>query len=613
MKPVNGRVSTVGIFFAATVLLIGYLLSIRWNIYLPVPLFWLAIVLMIGTIVYQCFRFKLSSGYAGVVLAEIAVACVALHLIYQVPYYGLRGFDVYIDMASAQGILPSGFVMGDQEHINTTGAWPMVHILGAELSLITGIELFAVVKWFPAFMGAGLVLLLFLLVRNAFKNEKAALFSTLLFSCLHQYILFGSLFIRETIAVLLMICCLYLYFSARSSPHPAACYALSVMCLAGTTFAHHFTSFMLALFLLVHFFVAHIASIPAVKKRYFPNGIVGQKVGIVFLSLALVLPVAFWASGGIQAPSVTNAAASAPGETTAIVGEDQVTIIAGGEPERQASDGHPSIPGPIAALLKFLRNLFSGYRWGDSYAALIGLNFGDILTLRGRVVFLGFWFFVAMFGAMLLFRLLPSQEGPRLEVYSFTLFLLTCGLAGVVALYGVRMDINPDRLLTFGFLFGIPALVIATLQYRRRWLRASGIAFLAAFMLFNVYWIEQTAWDARAEGLAAATTEQDYALARRFSFSYGTIAGHQNSVMAIYHLHRNMGTRLVAGSRVDLGTIDWVIVHKEFLELEMRSRDEPRTEMIAQLQQLAEDGCPSKNRIYESSALALFRRAGAHS
>lgn len=575
MKSLNSRVSTVGIFFASTVLLIGYLLSIRWNIYLPVPLFWLAIVLVIGTVVYQCFRFKLSSGYAAVVAAEFAVACVALHLIHQIPYYGLYGTDAYGDMASAQGILSSGFVMGAPEHITGYSPWPMIHILGAELSLVTDIDLFAVVKWFPSFMGAALVLLLYLLVRKAFRDEKAALLSALSFVFLQQYMLFGSLFIRETIALVLMICCLHLYFSARASPHPAACYALSVMCLAGTTFAHHFTSFTLALFLLVHFLVARIASLPALKKRYFPDGIVGQKVGVVFLILAIALPVAFWTTGGIQAPA-----------------------------------GHPSIPGPIARLLEFLRNLFSPDRWGSGYADMFGLSFADIQTPRGIVLFFGFWFFIAVFGAILLRGLLPGRTLFPLEKYSYTIFLFACGLVGFLGLYVVPMTIFPDRLLTFGFLFGFPPLVIAVLHYRRRWLRSLGIGFLAAFMLFNVFWIDPTAWDARAEGMPAAPSQQDYALAGRFDFRYGEVAGHPNSVMAIYHVHNNHGWRVHRMDKVSLEAFDWVIVPRRWLELEMKRHDAPRTEIIAQLHRLMEEGSQESNKIYESDAVAAFKRMG---
>ena len=60
---------------------------------------------MLGSVVYQLTQFELSSGYAAVILLEIATICLVFHLIYQIPYYGLRGSDIYQDLASTKDIL----------------------------------------------------------------------------------------------------------------------------------------------------------------------------------------------------------------------------------------------------------------------------------------------------------------------------------------------------------------------------------------------------------------------------------------------------------------------------------------------------------------------------
>ena len=282
MKHLRLKTSTIGIFFAGSVLLLGYLLSIRYHFPLPVILFWIAIGMMLGTIVYQCLRIKLSSGYVRIVLLEIVATSIIFHLIYQIPYYGLRGWDAYIDMASAQGILNSGFILGDPEYINETSYWPIIHLLGTQLSLITNIEIFDIVKWLPSFLSIALVPLLYLLTRSVFKHQRVALLSTLLFVTLQHHILFSSLFVRETIALVLAVCCLYLYFSAEQSAQPRTYRTLSLICLMLVAVAHHLTSFMLLTFLFIHFIVARVSKgafkLPSLRRMYARNSLAGESI-----------------------------------------------------------------------------------------------------------------------------------------------------------------------------------------------------------------------------------------------------------------------------------------------------------------------------------------------
>ena len=115
-----------------------------------------------------------------------------------------------------------------------------------------------------------------------------------------------------------------------------------------------------------------------------------------------------------------------------------------------------------------------------------------------------------------------------------------------------------------------------------------------------------TAWDAKAEGIPIATSEEDYALANTFNFSGEKIYGHQNSVMAIYDVHNNVGT-IFTLSEVDLTKFDWVIIQKKTLELEKKYYQEPRTETIATLERLATECSPDYNKIYESNSLLVFK------
>lgn len=563
MKYPSSRASSVGIFFAGTALLIVYLLSIRWHIYLPIAVFWVAIALMLGTIVYQCLQLKLSSGYAKVVLLEIVVACFVFHLLYQIPYYGLRGADPDFDMVSAKGILASGFVMGVPQYINVTSHWPMLHILGSQLSLVTNIDIFNIAKWSPPFIDIALIPPLYLLVRNIFNEERVALLSVLLFASLQYHIFFGSQFVRMTIALVLAMYCIYLYFSARHSTHPVAYSALSIMCLVGTVFAHHLTSFMLLIFLLVHFLVTKVSALPFLRKVYFGDSITGGKITTSFISFAFVALFAHWI---------------------------YVVMF------------------PLYTLVGFVEALFTPGLWGmRTFAEVSGISPVYIQTIRGYILFYGFYSFMLISGIILLCQLLPRRKNHPTEMYSFTLFLFLCGLGGLLMMYLLPFSVEPARFLIYGWLFAFAPLVVAILKGRYKWLRGIGIFLLITFMFFNIYMIEPTAWDVRAEEVPCATSEEDYALANTFDFSSGTIVGHQNNVITIYDVHSNLGKKVFGSEDIDLSEYDWVIVQKKALSYDIKYRVKPGTGVSVQMEQLMESGSPDRNKIYESDNLAVFK------
>jgi hypothetical protein len=568
MKHLNGKVSIVAIFFAATALLVFYLLSIRWQIYLPIALFWIAVASMLGTITYQILRGELLSSDVKLVLLEIAVTCFVFHLIYVIPYYGLPGFDPYTDMGSAKGILSSGFVLGDPKYINYTSNFPMIHILGAILSMITGIDIFSVAKWFSPLVGVAVIPLLYLLVRCIFKEEKVALLSALLFACLQNQISFISGFIRETLALVLAVCCLYLYFSAKHSPHPATNYALSIMCLIATVFAHHLTSFMLLIFLSIHFLVTKMSEVPSLRRTYFGDKIMGEKVTTAFLSIALVATLAYWT---------------------------YVIIY------------------PLYTLVTFVRDVFTPVQWGvGTYAEIAGISAASIRTIRGYIIFYGFYSFLLIFGLILLYGLLPRAKNRRVETYSFSLFLLFCGLIGFLSLYVLAPAAFPDRFLTYGWLFGFVPLVAAILKGKYKWLRRIGVLLLVAFMLFNIYMVATPYWNPTREDPPANPSLEYYALANTFNFSTGKILASSNPGLAIYDVHNNLGTFFSYSSGVNLTQFAWVIIEKKELALEKSYYPGPSTGTIAVLEHLVSE-CPvGYNKIYESDNLIAIKvRSGS--
>jgi len=158
----------------------------------------------------------------------------------------------------------------------------------------------------------------------------------------------------------------------------------------------------------------------------------------------------------------------------------------------------------------------------------------------------------------------------------------------------------------YGWLFGFSPLVVTILKSKYKWPQRFGVFLLVAFMLYNIYTIDPTAWYARAEGESAVTSEESYALAKTFDFSKGVIYGHQTSLMAIYDVHNNFGT-VFSLSEVYMKKFDWIIIQKKQLELEKRYYHEPRTETIAALMHLATGYSTDYYKVYESNSILVFK------
>lgn len=539
--------------------------------YLPVFVFWLSIVLMLGSVLYQILKLELSPSSVSLILLEIAVTCILLHLIYQVPYYGLYGTDIYGDLALTKSILTSGFVAGNPEYIIEPSyfapyaSFPIIHIWGSIVSLITNIDIFYISKWVPSFLGVPLIFLLYFLSMKIFKDQKISLLSALLFSYLQAYILFGSLFVRQTYGLVLALCCIYLYFSARHSLHPRINYSLSIMFLIGTAYAHHLTSLMLFLLILVHYVLIKMAKLSIFGRKILWGKIVGVKVSATFLLLTFIIPLAYWMHISTYTFNV---------------------------------------------FVTFGKSIFNFAEWGSyTYAETTGLSAIFTLPLRIQIMYFGYYLFIILFSIILLYWVLNKARKSHLEIYSYTLFFFLCGLIGVLSLYLVAPAAYPDRLLLYGLLFGFTPLIMAILKGKYTWFRRIGVFLLIAFMLFNIYTINPDAWDVKAEKDPMAVYKEDYTLAKTIDFSNGSIFGHPSVLMAILDVQNNLGTTVwdTRVSDVNISKFDWIIIDKTQLEIEKTTYPEPRTDIIAALDYLVTKGSPDYSKVYDSNRLLVFK------
>jgi hypothetical protein len=326
---------------------------------------------------------------------------------------------------------------------------------------------------------------------------------------------------------------------------------------------------MLLTFFLVHFIVTKASNVPFLRRTYFDGKITGEKVTGKYILIASVALFAFWVF-------VANY--------------------------------------PLKILISTAKSAFTPQQYGmQSYAATSGMHsLFSITTIRGDIIFYGFYSFLAIFCLILLYGISPRSKNRRVETYSFTFFLLLCLFIAFLSLYVLPGAVYPDRFLTYGLLFGFPPLVLAILKVKHKYLRTIGVLLLVAFMLFNIFMIDPSYWnvqDSQTPGRTSPTLE-DYALANTFNFSSGTILSlDENVVAAIYDVHNNLGTIVNPNVVINVTNFDWVIINKP--ELVVEKSQYPDSKTITLLEQLAFESSPDWSKIYESNNLVVIEVAGS--
>lgn len=522
---------SIAFFFIALSLLLQYLIYIRNYIYISSFFFWATVIIIFGCIFYQLFKVEITNKSRNIMMLEVSLTACAFHLIYEIPYYGLRDTDVYHDLNSMKGILLTGFIRGDPHYIDYASYFPIVHLLGAQLSLLTGLCPFDVAKWLPSFIGITFPIMLYLLFLVIFKNEKISLLSTLLYICMQNNILLGALFIRENIAIMFLVLFIYLYFSIPSSKNTL----LALIFMISITLSHHLTSFILLIFFIIYMFITNFVY-PYCKNLFSKNVSPERKFNKNILLLVCIVPFSYWIFVALQ---------------------------------------------PLIVIRTFLKGLV----YGDSsltYAQVADISFSSILSIRGYILYIGFYFFNIIFGVILLYQLMPNIKKKIFEIYPFTIFHLFMGIVGFLFLYFIPTKVAllfPDRFLAYGWLFGFAPLAIFIDNLKNKRVYRIGVLLLFLYLFYNIYSIETPAWDPNHKDIAIAPSQEDYAFAEnhafaeQFSFNNDSLKNNiylcsfQNTLMAIYDKRNYLGTDLnTIDNEYRLNNFNWIIINKKDFE-----------------------------------------------
>jgi hypothetical protein len=560
----NRNISTIGIFIAAIFMLIIYLLGVRYHNYLPTPIFFISIALIVATLIYQCLALKLDRNLALIIVAEIAMSNIVFHLIYQMSGYGLYGSDAYVDLSTLKGILSSGFVSGDPQFSQLTDFFPMIHILAAQLSIVTKIDFLHVAKWFPSLIDVAMIPFLYLLIRHLFKQEKVALLSILLFTVLQHHMLFSSLFIRETMALVFTICCLYFYFSANDSQHPVLYRALSIFFLVGVIFTHHLTCLMLIILLIVHILVSEYTRLPIMERTYSKENITGEKVTISFFLIAVVATSMYWVTHVIFT---------------------------------------------IKYMALFARDLISIGSWGQStYLELTGISNAALPSVRYYFLIYGSYFCFIIFG-LIIYRLVLFSKRFQKEIYSFFVYLILCALAGIAFTFILPRTIIGDRFLMYGWLFGVGPLFVAIFQSKQKWILRIGVSIVVVFVFINLFTIHPSLWNSQATTTSSMPSQEDYSMAKTMNVSQRTVLSTSNEILAIFDIQNQRGTDVFGlQGLLNMNDYQWVIINSVTTNQSEGIVYKFTADALSSMRNLNTVGDVYHNRVYESNNISVLEQ-----
>jgi hypothetical protein len=364
----------------------------------------------------------------------------------------------------------------------------MLHIFSSAVSLVTKIDPLFIAKFLPSFISSIIVLPFYLLVYEIYKNRKIALFSCLIFGTIPQFMSFEASFVRETFALFIMILFVYvLYISKKRNDYRLT--LLVFLLIPVIVFAHHFTALMIIILLSIYLVVSKVIPFIYRKDTDLSSKLSGRiNIKMIFLA-TLVAIIVYWTYHSVF-----------------VLENSKI----------------------------FLYELLGRTRLTATYAEQINLN-TQIITLRGNIIFYGFFFFHFLFSLILLTKLIIRKNNQKIEDSSFTLFFFFCMFYAFLALYIVASLPFPDRFSPFAWMFGIIPITGYMLILKKDVFKKVLAILLIFFVLFNLYNIDPDFYTGKASRTGTIATEKDYIIAEQYDFPK-SYYGYAGVVAAIYDI-----------------------------------------------------------------------------
>jgi hypothetical protein len=444
------------IIFFLSVVLFCVNLRINFSEDSKTIIFWVSIILMLGMILYQIFYVKNNRF----VLFEIILFYFLLHLLFQINYFGLTDVDTYRDYNFLKTIINNNYIVITPYNLDVSG-WPLLHLFTSFITIIIKIDPLVIAKFLPSFIESIIAISIYLFVYALYKNEKAALLSCLIAGTIPKFVSYESLFVRESFAIYFFILFIFILYIAKQRDDPRFL-ALSFLLIPVIVLSHHFTSLVLIIMLLI--FIIFSKTMPILFRKNSNLTFTKININTVFIIL-LLTTIFYWC---FFSPGLLNDFFKVYLEST-------------------------------------------GVKEFVSYGQRIGLG-QTIITLRGNVLFYGFFFFQGILSLILLIAIFLKKQKQVIENVSFTFFLFFCLGLGAVSLFLLGSLIYPDRLLPIGWLIGAIPLSILVFSLKNIKIRRIIVLIIISFLIFNIYNIDPYYYTGKGP-FDGRSSEREYAIA----------------------------------------------------------------------------------------------------
>jgi hypothetical protein len=456
--------------------LFSYLYLIRFEtIAFGQYIFWGLVSLIYIILIIQIFITNFSKKLEALMLLQLVIFSLLLNSIFQLPFSLIYGSDSSMESYVVKTLIDNGHI---RLNLTNYSFWPIVHIYGAIVYNLTNWDLNYVMKYVPSFIALSVIPLIYVFFKQVLEKEdqkyKLAFLATIFFIFLYNRILFGSIFVRQTIAIPILLLIIYFYYKRPNlSDHNKILISILIITLVfEIAMSHHFTSFLLIIFFIILFTYEYIGKKYFAKKDFNKNN--------QFFLICGVIILFYWA---------------------------YIAIL------------------PLMSVGTFVNELITPSAADPTFGQSMHVN-----TIRDYMILFGFLLFNGFFGLIMLFQFKKIKE-----YQVFILFLVFCGIAGVVNFFFIQ-SIFPDRFLLFGWLFGSVALIVAISKLESSKLKKISIGLFILFFFYNIYEIEPNVYTHPADIINQPNIE-GYDLINNINMSnatYLSTAGDRSIVWSIY-------------------------------------------------------------------------------
>ncbi|MBI3242588.1 MAG: hypothetical protein HYZ49_09885 [Chloroflexi bacterium] len=259
------------LFGISLIVLLAYLIAVRAGLYLPVSLFWGGSALAITALVVWILISHDEAPSLIWALWAIMTLVWLFKTIFAPATVPFFGSDAYHDYAATSEIGRSGWLALSPWNEGLSlwphqTSYPFLSAISLSLTGPVQLSLMTWARWSMPFLSLISLQLVYAISLEVYQSKRVALLGALGFGLTYMYLMFHSLYVRETLAFALFLAAIYSI--VKSQETAGRFYRLAAMALSvGVIFAHHLMALALLMFVLLALVAHYGARLSWLKDR----------------------------------------------------------------------------------------------------------------------------------------------------------------------------------------------------------------------------------------------------------------------------------------------------------------------------------------------------------